>query len=126
MLLPEIAKLGHVALVTPDLEKSLWFFKELIGLEETETVDGTVYLRAWGDFEHHTLSLTAGDKAYVDHIAWRTKRPEDVEGFATLLEEAGTEVTWIEAGMKQVKEEPFAFNCQVNIVLKFIMIWKKH
>ena len=35
MLLPEIAKLGHVALVTPDLEKSLWFFKELIGLEET-------------------------------------------------------------------------------------------
>lgn len=98
MLLPEIAKLGHVALVTPDLEKSLWFFKELIGLEETETVDGTVYLRAWGDFEHHTLSLTAGDRAYVDHIAWRTKRPEDVEGFATLLEEAGTEVEWIEAG----------------------------
>ena len=34
----------------------------------------------------------------MDHIAWRTKRPEDVEGFATLLEEAGTEVEWIEAG----------------------------
>ena len=59
MFLPEIAKLGHVALVTPDLEKSLWFFKELIGLEETETVDGTVYLRAWGDFEHHTLSINS-------------------------------------------------------------------
>src|SRR6478672_11988295 len=98
MFLPEIAKLGHVALVTPDLEKSLWFFKELIGLEETETVNGTVYLRAWGDFEHHTLSLAAGEKSYVDHIAWRTKRREDVEGFAQLLEEAGTEVTWVEAG----------------------------
>ena len=48
MFLPEIAKLGHVALVTPDLEKSLWFFKELIGLEETETVDGTVLFTCLG------------------------------------------------------------------------------
>ena len=38
-----------------------------------------------GDFEHHTLSITAGEKSYVDHIAWGTKRPEDVEGFAQLL-----------------------------------------
>ena len=36
----------------------------------------------------------------MDHIAWRTKRPEDVEAFANLLEEAGTEVTWIEAGVE--------------------------
>ncbi|EKN65347.1 glyoxalase/bleomycin resistance protein/dioxygenase [Neobacillus bataviensis LMG 21833] len=98
MSLPEIAKLGHVALVTTDLEKSLWFYKEVIGLEETEVVDGTHYLRAWGDFEHHTLSVKSGDKAHLDHIAWRAKRPEDVEGFAKLLEEAGTEVTWVEAG----------------------------
>jgi catechol 2,3-dioxygenase len=32
MTLPEIAKLGHVALVTPDLEKYLWFFRDFIGL----------------------------------------------------------------------------------------------
>lgn len=31
MSLPEISKLGHVALVTPDLEKSLWFFRDVIG-----------------------------------------------------------------------------------------------
>ncbi|MFL6560395.1 MAG: VOC family protein [Bacillus sp. (in: firmicutes)] len=101
MFLPEIAKLGHVALVTPDLEKSLWFFRDVIGLEVTEEVDETIYLRAWGDFEHHSLSLTAGEKGYVDHIAWRTKRPEDVEGFAELLTKAGTEVKWIEAGTER-------------------------
>jgi catechol 2,3-dioxygenase len=69
-------------------------------MEETEEVNGTHYLRAAGDFEHHTLSLTAGDRARVDHIGWRTKRPEDVEGFAKLLEEAGTKVEWIEAGIE--------------------------
>jgi len=100
MSTPEIAKLGHVALITPNLEKSLWFFRDILGLEETEVRDGTHFLRAWGDFEHHTLSLKEGSEARVDHIAWRTKRPEDVEGFANRLKAAGTEVNWIEAGQE--------------------------
>ncbi|KKK39942.1 2,3-dihydroxybiphenyl 1,2-dioxygenase [Mesobacillus campisalis] len=97
-MLPEIAKLGHIALITPDLKKSLWFFSEVLGLEETEVVDGTHYLRAWGDFEHHTLSLKQGEKSKVDHIGWRTKRPEDVGKYAELLTEAGADVKWIESG----------------------------
>lgn len=106
---PEIAKLGHVALVTKDLEKSLWFFKEVIGLEETCAVDGTHYLRAWGDFEHHTLSLTAGETSYIDHIGWKAKRREDVAKFARLLEDAGTEVRWIEAGVEAGQGEAIRF-----------------
>ena len=97
-MLPEISKLGHIALITPDLKKSLWFFTEVLGLEQTEEVNGTHYLRAWGDFEHHTLSLKQGEKAKVDHIGWRTKRPEDVARFAELLTEAGSDVKWVEAG----------------------------
>ena len=92
---PEIAKLGHVALVSENLEKSLWFFRDVIGLEETEEVNGTHYLRAWGDFEHHTLSITAGETSYIDHIGWKAKRREDVNTFAALLKDAGTEVRWI-------------------------------
>lgn len=109
MILPEIAKLGHVALVTPDLEKSLWFFRDVVGLEVTEEKDDTIYLRAWGDFEHHTLSLKAGEKAYVDHIAWKAKRSEDVAGFADLLEKSGTEVTWIKDGEEAGQGEAIRF-----------------
>ncbi len=106
---PEIAKLGHVALVSADLEKSLWFFRDTIGLEETEVVDGVHYLRAWGDFEHHTLSITAGETSYIDHIGWRTKRREDIATFAKLLEDAGTEVRWIEAGEEVAQGEAIRF-----------------
>ncbi|MEE1131108.1 MAG: VOC family protein [Caryophanon sp.] len=106
---PEIAKLGHVALVSEDLEKSLWFFRDTIGLEETEVVDGVHYLRAWGDFEHHTLSITAGETSYIDHIGWRTKRREDVATFAKLLEEAGTEVRWIKPGEEVAQGEAVRF-----------------
>lgn len=106
---PEITKLGHISLVTPNLEKSLWFFKDVLGLEETEVKDGVHYLRAWGDFEHHTLSLTEGKEARVDHIAWRTKRPEDVGGFATRLKNAGTEVRWIEGGVEAGQGQAIRF-----------------
>jgi catechol 2,3-dioxygenase len=106
---PEIAKLGHVALVTEDLEKSLWFFKEVIGLEETREVYGTHYLRAWGDFEHHSLSIKAGEKSYIDHIGWKAKRREDVGNFALLLEDAGTDVRWINDGEEVGQGEAIRF-----------------
>ena len=96
---PEISKLGHFGLVSTDLEKSLWFFKEVIGLEETEEADGVHYLRAWGDFEHHTLTLRAGEESRLDHIAWRTKRPEDVDAFAENLQKEGIEINWVEEGI---------------------------
>ncbi|HWL22480.1 MAG TPA: VOC family protein [Ureibacillus sp.] len=95
-ILPEVSKLGHVSLVTENLEKSLWFFKDIVGLEETKVENGTHYLRAWGDFEHHTLAITGGNTSYVDHIAWKTKRPEDVEEFANMLTEDGVDVQWVE------------------------------
>lgn len=95
---PEIAKLGHVALVTSDLEKSLFFFKEIIGLEETAEIDGVHYLRAYSDFQHHTLSLEAGDYGYVKHIGWRTKTADCVQAFQLLLQQQNVDVTQLPKG----------------------------
>jgi catechol 2,3 dioxygenase len=107
--LPEIAKLGHVSLVTTDLEKSLWFFEEVIGLEKTTEVDGVHYLRAWGDFEHHTLAIRAGEESRVDHIAWKAKRPEDVDNFAILLREAGVDVEQVKVGTEAGQGDAIRF-----------------
>ncbi|MFJ7638381.1 VOC family protein [Peribacillus sp. NPDC097206] len=105
----EISKLGHFGLVSTDLEKSLWFFKEVVGLEETDVVNGVHYLRAWGDFEHHTLSIRAGEEAYLDHIAWRTKRREDVDLFAEQLENSGIAIKWVEEGTEKGQGKAFRF-----------------
>ncbi|AGT33885.1 2,3-dihydroxybiphenyl 1,2-dioxygenase (plasmid) [Geobacillus genomosp. 3] len=105
----EIAKFGHIALITPNLEKSVWFFRDIVGLEEVDRQGDTIFLRAWGDWEHHTLSLTPGNRARVDHIAWRTKRPEDVETFAEQLKAKGTEVQWIEPGEEKGQGKAIRF-----------------
>jgi catechol 2,3-dioxygenase len=105
----KLAKLGHVALVTPDLETSVGFFKDVIGLQEMERAGDSVYLRAWGDTEHHSLVLTAGSDSTVDHVAWRTEAPEDVAGYARQLEAAGTAVTWVEGGSEAGQGDAIRF-----------------
>lgn len=110
----EISKLGHFGLISTDLEKSLWFFKEVIGLEETAVENGVHYLRAWGDFEHHTLTIRAGEESALDHIAWRTKRREDVDLFAEQLQAAGVEINWVEEGTEKGQGKAFRFKLPSN------------
>lgn len=110
MLMPEVVKLGHTSLVTPDLEKSLWFFHDVIGLEITERTETEVYLRASHELEHHSLILKAGDRAYLDHVGWRVKRPEDVENFATLLEEAGVDIKRLPKGTEPGQGDAIRFH----------------
>jgi len=42
-----IAHLAHVEIITPKLEESANFFKELIGMEESDRQGYSVYLRCW-------------------------------------------------------------------------------
>lgn len=83
-LAPALCKLGHVELVTPDLDRSLGFFAGLLGLQEVARDGERVYLRCFGELDHHSLVLREGPTA-VDHIGFRTSRPEHVDAFAAAL-----------------------------------------
>lgn len=96
--MPGLAKLSHVAFVTPDLEESLWFFRDIMGLKVVERDEGTAYLCGLREHEHHSMSLTEGERGGVDHIAWRTADPESLDAYAERLEDLGVEVRRIEAG----------------------------
>ena len=93
-----IAKLGHVAIHTPDLEESLWFFSDLMGLQVTEREGDTAYLRGMRDWEHHTLSLTESGEAGVGHMAFRTTSPEALTEIERQLKAEGETVRRLEPG----------------------------
>ncbi|WP_139891646.1 VOC family protein [Bacillus sp. D386] len=95
---PRIAQLGYVALESSDIEKSVDFFQNIIGLELTEKVGEHYYFRAWGDFQHHTLAISPGIKGKVKHISFRTKCAEDVDSFASRLVQKGYEIEYVQAG----------------------------
>ena len=104
-----IAHLGHAELRTPKLEESVEFFKNVLGLEETERTGQSVYMRAWGDWEHHTLILTAADRPGLEHVGWRVGAPADVEAFAREIEASGETVTRVEAGTEKGQGDAVRF-----------------
>jgi len=94
-----IAHLGHAELRVNDLEGSRRFFTESIGLFVTEETDDRIYLRAWQDWDHHTLVLTRAPESGVDHVAWRVASPGDLEEYARDLKALGVEVEWLEGSV---------------------------
>jgi catechol 2,3 dioxygenase len=69
----DVAHVGHVELLTPRPEESLAFFTSVVGLHETARRGGSVYLRAWGDYERHTLKLTAHSTSGLGHMGLRVR-----------------------------------------------------
>lgn len=90
----EVAQLAHVELFTPKPDDTLWFFKELLGLEESGREGQSVYLRAYEDFYHHTLKITESPQAGMGHVAWRTTSPQALERRAKAIEATGLGKGW--------------------------------
>lgn len=84
-----IVKLGHVELRVTDLDRSLGFYTDTMGLAVTEEGNGRAYLRA--STPHHELTLTQADRPGVEHYAWRVGAPEDLDHYEKLLASHGFE-----------------------------------
>ena len=48
--LSELAHIGHTELLTPEPERSLEFFTQVLGMEEEAREGQSAYLRGWGDY----------------------------------------------------------------------------
>jgi catechol 2,3-dioxygenase len=93
-----IAHIGHAELRVTDLEASREFFTEVLGLFVSDETDSQVYLRAWQDWDHHTLLLTQSDESGLGHVAWRVSGPDDLAEHAKQLQVLGVELDWVEGG----------------------------
>ena len=94
-----ISQLGHIELYSPKVDESVKFFKEVIGLEESGRDGKSVYLRAWGEYHHHSLVITDNDKKGLGHIGWRADSDEALEEAVRHIEGTGLGKGWIEGGM---------------------------
>lgn len=95
---PSIAQLGHVSLVTPNLEASVGYFRDLLGMEVVAEEGNSLYLRCYQELEHHSLVLTEGAEALVDHIGWRVNAPDHVAALADLARASGVDVSETDGG----------------------------
>ncbi len=85
----DLAHLGHLELLTPKPEQSLRFFVDVFGMTESGREGDSVYLRAYDDYERHTLKLTAAKLPGMGHVAFRTSSQQALERRVAALK--GTE-----------------------------------
>ena len=81
-----IAHLGHVELYTDQFDASLDFFTRVYGLTITEQNDQSAYLRAFDDYEHHSLKLTRHHTTGVGHIAYRATSQAALDAQVAIIE----------------------------------------
>ena len=92
----DVAQLSHVEIYSPKVDESLHFFKDLLGMSETERSGDSVYLRAYEDLYHHSLKITYRDKPGLGHVGWRSTSPQALERRVKAIEASGLGKGWIE------------------------------
>ena len=90
----DIAHLGHVELLTPRPDESLWYFTDILGMEAVHRQGGSAYLRGYGDYATTTLKLTEAATAGVGHIAWRATSPQALDRRVAAIEQSGLGIGW--------------------------------
>jgi len=93
-LLHEVAHLGHAELLTPEPEKSLGFFVDVLGLTENGASGDSVYLRTWDDYEHHSLKLTASAASGIRRTGLRAASEEALHRRVAQIEARGLGLGW--------------------------------
>ena len=88
-LLHDVAHLGHAELLTPEPEKSLWFFTEVLGLTQVGAEGDSVYLRTWDDYEQHSLKLTAARTSGIGRTGLRAASAEALQRRVEQIEAVG-------------------------------------
>lgn len=92
----DVAQLAHVELLTPDLDGTLRFFMDFMGMQETERRGQSAYLRGYEEQYHHSLKVTEAQHAGLGHVAWRTRSPQALERRVAAVEATGLGRGWID------------------------------
>lgn len=85
----DVAHLGHVEMYTDDFDKSLDFFTRVYGLKLSGQDETSAYLRAWDDYEFHSLKLTRHTTTGVGHIGYRVASKQALERRVKAIEVSG-------------------------------------
>jgi catechol 2,3-dioxygenase len=95
----DIAHLAHLELLTNKPEASLDFFVNVLGLSESGRQGDSVYLRAYDDYEFHTLKLTASKTTGIAHVGYRASSEQGLLRRVAAIEKLGAGIGWTEGDL---------------------------
>jgi catechol 2,3-dioxygenase len=81
-----VRQFEHVELGVPNVDEAVAFYRDVVGMADLGTVDGTTYL-GFGLDDNYDLALTQGEG--IRHFAFRVETPAEIDAYAKRLDEHG-------------------------------------
>ena len=82
-----VRKLGHITLITPDIERQVEYYTGVLGLALTERSADRAYLASAVD--HHSVVLEKGDQPSCAKLSFQVAPETDLREFARQLDKMG-------------------------------------
>jgi catechol 2,3-dioxygenase-like lactoylglutathione lyase family enzyme len=92
----DIAEFSSLELYSPDVDGTLWFFKDLLGMIETGRSGDSVFLRGWHDPYNHSLKVTHRDHAGMGFARWRAMSQPALERRVKAVKDTGLGHGWVD------------------------------
>lgn len=87
-----IERVGRIQLRQFDFEKAVDYYSNIIGLDITGRDENRVYLKAWDEWDHHSVILEKSDSAGMDHIAFKVTNDDALDRLEHKIEQFGCTV----------------------------------
>ncbi len=91
---------GKVAIRVMDLEEAVTHYRDYVGLYEVAREPGRVYLKAWDEYDHHSLILQQSDRAGMDHVGFKVRFAADLDTIETGCQAFGLTTSRTPAGAR--------------------------
>jgi catechol 2,3-dioxygenase-like lactoylglutathione lyase family enzyme len=88
-----VAKLGHVALYTPDPERAASFFGDVLGFRVSDRIEENFVFMRCGP-EHHAMNFARGTEARIHHLAFELRDASHMHQACDLLGRNKFQILW--------------------------------
>lgn len=99
MAMTGVLRPGHAQVRVLDLQESVKFYGEVLGLVETgRDKQGRVYFKCWDERDHNSYVIRQADSAGIDHFAFKVLDKATLEKFDADLRAYGVPTERVPAG----------------------------
>ena len=91
----DVAELSAVELFSPDVDRTVWFFRDLLGMIETGRDGTSVFLRAWQDPYGHSLKVTHRERPGMGAAFWRATSAPALDRRVHAVQASGFGQGWL-------------------------------
>lgn len=99
MAVTGVMRPGFVQIRVLNMDEALVHYCDRIGLQEvSREADGRVYLKAYDEFDRHSIILREADSPGMDAMAFKVAADGDLDGFAGRIKALGTDLEEVPAG----------------------------